>query len=82
MKRSITITLGIFILMLTACTSDNRCGEIINKINDNERYLFVIRFSNGSGTNNDDFNGVLESDVTVDAETFALFEKGEDYCVE
>lgn len=82
MKRSIFTLFGILFLMLSSCTSDNRCGEIINKINDEGRYLFVIRFSNGSGTNNNEFSGALESDVTVDAETFANFEKGDDYCVE
>ena len=75
MKRSIFTLFGILFLMLSSCTSDNRCGEIINKINDEGRYLFVIRFSNGSGTNNDEFSGALESDVTVDAETFAVLKR-------
>lgn len=85
MKRSIFTLFGILFLFLSSCSSSDRCGEIINKINDNGRYLFVIRFSNGSGTTNNngnDFGGALESDVTVDVETFASFEKGDDYCVE
>jgi hypothetical protein len=81
-KKNAIGLLGMVLFFLTACTSDNRCGEIINKINDNERYLFVIRFSNGSSTNNNELSVVLENDVTVDAETFTRFEKGEDYYVE
>ena len=83
MKRIIYTPIGIFLLFLASCSSDDRCGEIIDKVIVEDQYKLVIRFSSGAtNTNSNNFGGALISDVDVDVDTYNLFEEGDDYCVE
>lgn len=83
MKRIIYTPIGIFLLFLASCSSDDRCGEIIDKVIVDDQYKLVIRFSSGAtNTNSNNFGGALISDIDVDADTYARFDEGDDYCVE
>ncbi|MBL6647061.1 MAG: hypothetical protein ISP68_03795 [Flavobacteriaceae bacterium] len=83
MKRIIYSPIGILLLFLASCSSDDRCGEIIDKIIVDDQYKLVIRFSSGAtNTNSNNFGGALISDVDVDIDTYNSFEEGDDYCVE
>ena len=64
------------------CNIDDKCGEIIDKVIDNNQFLLVIRFDNGGGTSQGDFNGELVDDIEVNEEIFSSFEKGDNFCVE
>jgi len=83
MKRIIYTPIGIFLSFLASCSSNDRCGEIIDKVIVDDQYKLVIRFSSGAtNTNSNNFGGALISDVDVDVDTYNLFEEGDDYCVE
>ena len=72
----------IIISLFLGCNIDDKCGEIIDKVIDDNRFLLVIRFDNGGGTNQADFNGELVDDIEVNEETFSSFDEGYNYCVE
>ena len=64
------------------CNIYDKCGEIIDKVIDDNRFLLVIRFDSGGGTNQADFDGELVDDIEVNEEIFSSFEEGDNYCVE
>ena len=68
------------ILFFFACSQDN-CGEIIDKVVEANKKL-VIRFDEGGGTNQGDYNGEVVADIEVSNEIFSNFSEGETYCVE
>ena len=75
----------IFLIIMSpffGCNIDDKCGEIIDKVIDDNRFLLVIRFDNGVGTNQADFNGELVDDIEVNEEIFSSFVEGDNYCVE
>ena len=72
----------IIISLFLGCNIDDKCGEIIDKVIDDNRFLLVIRFDNGGGTNQADFNGELVDDIEVNEEIFSSFDEGDNYCVE
>ena len=69
------------ILFFFACSQDN-CGEIIDKVVEANKKIFVIRFDEGGGTNQGDYNGEIVADIEVSNEVFSNFVEGETYCVE
>ena len=76
-----------FIFLITmspffGCNIDDKCGEIIDKVIDNNQFLLVIRFDNGGGTSQGHFNGELVDDIEVNEEIFSSFDEGDNYCVE
>ena len=73
--------LSLLVLFLFACKKDN-CGEIIDKVVEGNTNIFVIRFDEGGGTNQGEFNGELVADIEVSKEIFSDFSEGETYCVE
>ena len=73
--------LSFIILIFFACNQDN-CGEIIDKVVEGNINIFVIRFDEGGGTNQGEFNGELVADIEVNDEIFSNFSEGETYCVE
>ena len=72
----------IIMSLLFSCNIDDNCGEIIDKVIDDNRFLLVIRFDNGGGTNQADFDGELVDDIEVNEEIFSSFDEGDNYCVE
>ena len=64
------------------CNIYDKCGEIIDKVIDDNRFLLVIRFDSGGGTNQADFDGELVDDIEVNEEIFSSFDEGDNYCVE
>ncbi len=73
--------LSLLVLFLFACKKDN-CGEIIDKVVEGNTNIFVIRFDEGGGTKQGEFNGELVADIEVSKEIFSDFSEGETYCVE
>ena len=72
----------IIVSFFLSCNIDDKCGEIIDKVIDDNRFLLVIRFDNGGGTNQSDFNGELVDDIEVTEKIFSSFDEGDNYCVE
>ena len=72
---------NLLILLFFACNKDN-CGEIIDKVNEGNLNILVIRFNEGGGTSQGDFNGELVADIEVSNDVFSNFSEGETYCVE
>jgi len=64
-----------------ACEKDN-CGEIIDKVVEGNTNILVIRFDDGGGTSQGEFNGELVADIEVSNEVFSNFSEGETYCVQ
>ncbi|MGB1020336.1 MAG: hypothetical protein ACPGVF_04455 [Flavobacteriaceae bacterium] len=82
MKKGVFISVLCFVY---ACSvSEERCGEILQKINQNGKYYFVLQTDNyGQQINSDTFipdDGVRQG--AVDAETFEDYKVGEQYCDE
>ena len=73
--------LSFLIIFFFACKKDN-CGEIIDKVVEGNKKILVIRFDEGGGTSQGDFNGELVADIEVSNEIFTNFSEGEIYCVE
>jgi len=73
--------LTIFFLFTFSCSVSNRCGEIVSKVEEDDRYLFVLRFNDNTNFSND-FNGILESEVEVNLNIYQSFNVGDKYCVE
>ena len=78
MKKIIS---GILLLFLS-CKSDDKCGEILDKISTSEQYIFVICFDGCDRITSNEYQGSMGSDVQVDAATFEKFSAGDNYCVE
>ena len=70
------------LLLLFSCKSDDKCGEILDKISTSEQYIFVICFDGCDRITSNDLQGSMRSDVQVDAATFEEFNEGDNYCVE
>ena len=58
------------------------CGEIIDKVVEGNTNILVIRFDDGGGTSQGEFNGELVADIEVSNEVFSNFSEGETYCVQ
>ena len=67
--------------LFIGCNSDENCGEVINKVINNDRFLLVIRFDDGASTSENEFSGELVDDIEVDEQTFSSFEEGDNYCI-
>ena len=76
------LLLLLVLLLLFSCKSDDKCGEILDKISTSEQYIFVICFDGCDRITSNDFKGSKRSDVQVDAATFEEFNEGDNYCVE
>lgn len=72
----------LIIPFVMACNTDDNCGEVIDKVIKDNRYLLVIRFDDGASTSQSEFSGELVSDIEVNEDTFLSYEEGENYCVE
>jgi len=70
------------LLLLFSCKSDDKCGEILDKISTSEQYIFVICFHGCDRITSNEYQGSMRSDVQVDAATFEKFSAGDNYCVE
>ena len=75
------LSFSLLIIFFFACKKDN-CGEIINKVVEGITNILVIRFDDGGGTDQGEFNGELVADIEVNNEIFSNFSEGEIYCVE
>ena len=69
------------ISLFFGCNSDENCGEVIDKVINNDRFLLVIRFDDGTSTSQNEFSGELVDDIEVDEQTFSSFEEGDNYCI-
>ena len=69
-------------ILTVSCNPDNDCGEVIDKIIKDNRFLLVVRFDDGASTSQNEFSGELVSDIEVNENTFLSYEEGENYCVE
>jgi hypothetical protein len=65
-----------------ACNIDDNCGEVADKVVNDNRYLLVICFDDGASTRQSEFSGELISDIEVNEDTFLSYEQGEIYCVQ
>jgi len=75
------LSFSLLIIFFFACKKDN-CGEIIDKVVEGNTNILVIRFDDGGGTDQGEFNGELVADIEVSDEIFLNFSEGEIYCVE
>ena len=75
------ILLIMTISLFFGCNSDENCGEVIDKVINNDRFLLVIRFDDGASTSENEFSGELVDDIEVDEQTFSSFEEGDNYCI-
>ena len=75
------ILLIMTISLFFGCNSDENCGEVIDKVINNDRFLLVIRFDDGTSTSQNEFSGELVDDIEVDQQTFSSFEEGDNYCI-
>tara|TARA_B100002019_G_scaffold211974_1_gene184746 strand:+ start:232 stop:468 length:237 start_codon:yes stop_codon:yes gene_type:complete len=75
------LSLSLLIIFFFACKKDN-CGEIIDKVVEGNTKILVIRFDEGGGTDQGEFNGEIVDDIEVNDEIFSNFSEGEIYCVE
>ena len=75
------LSFSLLIIFFFACKKDN-CGEIIDKVVEGNTNILVIRFDDGGGTDQSEFNWVLVADIEVNDEIFSNFSEGEIYCVE
>lgn len=75
------ILLIMTISLFFGCNSDENCGEVIDKVINNDRFLLVIRFDDGASTSQNEFSGELVDDIEVDQQTFSSFEEGDNYCI-
>ena len=73
--------ISFLIMFFFACKKDN-CGEIIAKVVEGNTNILVIRFDEGGGTSQGEFDGELVADIEVNNEIFSNFSEGEIYCVE
>ena len=73
---------SLIMILTVACNTDDNCGEIIDKVVKDNRYLLVIRFDDGASTSQNEFSGELVSDIEVNEITFLSYEEGDNYCVE
>ncbi len=69
-------------ILTVSCNPDNDCGEVIDKVIKDNRFLLVVRFDDGASTSQNEFSGELVSDIEVNENTFLSYEEGENYCVE
>mgnify|MGYP003327926184 CR=1 FL=1 len=49
----------LIIPFVLACNTDDNCGEVIDKVIKDNRYLLVIRFDDGASTSQSEFSGAL-----------------------
>ena len=75
------LSFSLLVIFFFACKKDN-CGEIIDKVVEGNTNILVIRFDDGGGTDQGEFNGELVADIEVHDEIFSNFSEGEIYCVE
>jgi len=75
------LSFSLLIIFFFACKKDN-CGEIIDKVVEGNTNILVIRFDDGGGTDQGEFNGELVADIEVNDGIFSNFSQGEIYCVE
>ena len=73
---------SLIMILTVACNTDDNCGEIIDKVVKDNRYLLVIRFDDGASTSQNEFSGELVSDIEVTEGMFSKLMEGETYCVE
>ncbi|MCH1385906.1 MAG: hypothetical protein L7U61_06365 [Flavobacteriaceae bacterium] len=69
-------------ILTVSCSPDENCGEVVDKVIKDNRYLLVIRFNDGASTSQNEFSGELVSDIEVNENTFLSYEEGDNYCVE
>ena len=69
-------------ILTVSCNPDDDCGEVIDKVIKDNRYLLVVRFDDGASTSQNEFSGELVSDIEVNEITFLSYEEGDNYCVE
>ena len=69
-------------ILTVSCNPDNDCGEVIDKVIKDNRFMLVVRFDDGASTSQNEFSGELVSDIEVNENTFLSYEEGENYCVE
>ena len=72
----------LLIFLFFSCKSDDKCGEILDKITMSDQYIFVVCIDGCNRVTGSDFQGSMQSDVKVDATIFNKFDEGDDYCVE
>mgnify|MGYP006249277911 CR=1 FL=1 len=82
MKRILIILFIVF--SIQSCKSDDKCGEIINKVIVENNYKFILCFSNCSRNTGSNSNPSVpvEGEVPVTKNIYNEFEIGEDYCAE
>ncbi len=51
----------LIIPFVLACNTDDNCGEVIDKVIKDNRYLLVIRFDDGASTSQSEFSANLSA---------------------
>ena len=84
LKKVILLFFLLYIALLISCQkSDEKCGNILKKIEQNNRYFFVVEtefiYSYGPSNNiyTNDYN---PQQGEVSSETFNRFNLGDNYC--
>jgi hypothetical protein len=65
-----------------ACNTDDNCGEVDDKVVNDNRYLLVIRFDDGASTRQSEFSGEIVIDIEVREDVFSKLTESEIYCVQ
>lgn len=71
----------VIVILFSSCV-DDRCGEIVNKIDIDGDIRFVVDFHSSSSSQNNQIGQSLMSDVPVSSDDYAAYDIGDRYCVE
>lgn len=82
--KSQTALLMLLALVFLGCKSDEKCGEIYNKVTQNGRFFFILdpAFSLDVTTSNDNASFLPDNRVSgeVSQAVYQQFSIGEEYC--
>lgn len=77
-------TLVFFLILLTACSENEKCGEIYDKVSREGRYFFIFdaNFSFDVSTENDIASFIPDNRLSgeVNESVYNQFSIGEQYC--
>lgn len=82
--KSITTILFFLALLFLSCKSEEKCGEIYDKVTRNGRFFFILdpAFSLDISTSNDNASFLPDNRVSgeVSQTVYQQFSIGEEYC--
>tara|TARA_B100000925_G_C21901719_1_gene427392 strand:- start:402 stop:641 length:240 start_codon:yes stop_codon:yes gene_type:complete len=79
LKKLLFISLIVFF----SCSKNKKCGEIVQKYIQNDKYYFaMIAINSSNNSNNTTGGGDVFGDAEVSIEIYNSFEIGDEYCIE